>query len=354
MVKKVKKRTKLKLPLRIAIIIAILAILFFAINFIYEGLTRNKNNKTIYSYSLQNSLQYEVELYKNSIFDVSKLDMNQTYVSNVVKSINANFSYEYKNSKSIPINYNYTVVAKVIGEYILPDEDKKSSLWDKEYVLLETKSEETTKNIINISDKFTIDYNYFNDVALDLREKLNLPITSTIIVEVRINVIGAVDHKSVNDYQVIKMEFPLQQQAFKIKTSYSDKLFKEVKLWSDSELKDKVKREVIGFILLLIDLSIFIVLFKYIFNLKIDNAYNRRLNKILKQYGEIIVEINSAVEKEKVQIIDVKSFNELLDLEEELKIPILFYEIESDYLGEFTISHHNIIYRYLLDNDKIA
>ena len=35
-----------------------------------------------------------------------------------------------------------------------------------------------------------------------------------------------------------------------------------------------------------------------------------------------------------------------------LKIPIMFYEIEEDELGEFTINHNNIIYRYILKDEE--
>ena len=351
--KKNKKRTRLKLPLRIALMLIIIVILIFGVVFVYEGITRNKNNNTIYSYGIKQNVDYDVELYKNSIFETDKLESNQTYVSNVVKNINASFSYEYQNSKSIPLIYEYDVIATVIGEYVLPDEDKKSSLWSKEYVILEGIRKESNSNVIKVDDKFTIDYNEFNKIASDLKNQLKLPITSYISIDIKVKITGSVDYKSVNDTKVINLKFPLQQQAFKIKTTFDKKTFNEIKKWDKEELNDKVKREVIGFILILIAISLFIVLFKHIFNIKIDNAYNRKLNKLLKQFGEIIVEINSEVNKDNSQVIDVKTFSELLDLEDELKIPILFYEIIVDKLGEFTITHNNIVYRYILDNDKL-
>ena len=42
----------------------------------------------------------------------------------------------------------------------------------------------------------------------------------------------------------------------------------------------------------------------------------------------------------------------MLDLEEELKIPIMFYEIIEDVLGEFTITHNNILYRFILKDEE--
>lgn len=41
----------------------------------------------------------------------------------------------------------------------------------------------------------------------------------------------------------------------------------------------------------------------------------------------------------------------MLDLEEELRIPIMFYEIEKYYIGEFVIAYNNILYKYVLTDD---
>ena len=68
------------------------------------------------------------------------------------------------------------------------------------------------------------------------------------------------------------------------------------------------------------------------------------------EYGDIIIEINDELERGNLQVIEVKTFNEMLDLEDELKVPILFYEIIRDKLGEFVINHNNFLYRYVLEN----
>ena len=36
---------------------------------------------------------------------------------------------------------------------------------------------------------------------------------------------------------------------------------------------------------------------------------------------------------------------------EELRIPIMFYEKEEFYEGEFVIVHNNLLYKYVLTND---
>ena len=207
----------------------------------------------------------------------------------------------------------------------LPDEDEKSQLWTKKYNLIDTVKKETTNNSFQIDENIKIDYPKYNEV---------------------------VDHKSVGDKQNIKLKIPLNQQAFKISKDYNKNVEKEIKKLTDKDLEIEMKKEICGTILIVVAISLFIVLYKDIFDIAKKNYYNTTLDKLLKDYGDVIVELNSEINKDGLQVVEVKNFNEMLDLEEELKIPIMFYEIEEDELGEFTINHNNIIYRYILKDEE--
>ena len=106
---------------------------------------------------------------------------------------------------------------------------------------------------------------------------------------------------------------------------------------TDKDLEIEMKKEICGTILIVVAISLFIVLYKDIFDIAKKNYYNTTLDKLLKDYGDVIVELNSEINKDGLQVVEVKNFNEMLDLEEELKIPIMFYEIEEDELGEFIL-----------------
>lgn len=344
------KRKKLKFPIRILLLLIVLVIFGVGLKFIIEGVNRNKNNKTIYSYNINQNVNYKVNLYKNNIYETNYLDMNQIYLSNVVKGIDTTFNYEYQNTKNIPIIYEYGIVAKVVGEYILPEEKDKSKLWNKEFVLLPTVSKETNENLIKINENINIDYGKFDEVINDLKKQISLPITAYLSVDFTVKVKGYIDYRVTEDIQVINLKMPLQQQAFKIKNTFEPEVIKDVKELTKKELDDLFKREVIGFILLAISFSIMFVFYKDIFNIRRNNYYNQALNRILKEYGDIIIEINDEIKKDDLQVIEVKTFNEMLDLEDELKVPILFYEIIRDKMGEFVINHNSLLYRYTLKN----
>ena len=69
--------------------------------------------------------------------------------------------------------------------------------------------------------------------------------------------------------------------------------------------------------------------------------------KILRKYKEIIVEVESMPNINGKNIIDVKGFEELITIEEEIRLPILFYEEnENEYV--FLIIDENVVYRKIM------
>ena len=52
--------------------------------------------------------------------------------------------------------------------------------------------------------------------------------------------------------------------------------------------------------------------------------------------------------KYQVCIIDVKNFDQMLDVEEELRIPIMFFETVKNKEGWFVLVHNDLAYRYVL------
>ena len=81
------------------------------------------------------------------------------------------------------------------------------------------------------------------------------------------------------------------------------------------------------------------------------SKYHVELNKILNDYGEIIVEVVNPIPTDNKQIIRVKNFNELIDLEQELRIPILCYINELKAITTFAILNNNQIYQYILKEE---
>ena len=97
-----------------------------------------------------------------------------------------------------------------------------------------------------------------------------------------------------------------------------------------------------------ISISILIYVLRNLFRGVKKDEYQSQKDKILKEYGDIIVETTSPVNFSDYQVIQVKNFNEMIDLEEELHVPILHFEPAIGEESWFMLIHDKILYKYVL------
>lgn len=71
-----------------------------------------------------------------------------------------------------------------------------------------------------------------------------------------------------------------------------------------------------------------------------------KVYRILKKYREIIVELEYKPNFEIKNVVDVESFEELIDVEEDVRVPILFFEHGGQFV--FLIIGENVVYRKIL------
>lgn len=327
---------------------------FFAFSIIIMLTSFNKPNrdedKILYSYNINQDLDYKVNLYDNSYIETNYLGKDDTYISDLIKEIEIDYKYDYLGSKVLSLNYTYNVVATINGEYSLEEEDSK--VWTKEYTLVKDKKGKIDdKTSINILQPIKLDFKYYDQVVSNFRKELKLPIKSTLTVTFSININGKVDDQKINDIKEIKLILPLNQQAFKIKEEYEKSYNNNVTPEKEKQEKINYRKLFGGSVLLCTSICIFILLFREIFNIPRKNKYTVKLNKILKEYGDIIVEVVNPINETDMDIIEVKNFNEMIDLEEELRVPIMFYETIEYLEGEFTLVHNNILYKFILKNE---
>lgn len=76
----------------------------------------------------------------------------------------------------------------------------------------------------------------------------------------------------------------------------------------------------------------------------------KKIEKILRKYGDIIITLQEEPNIKIDSIIEVKELEELIHMEEEIREPILFYNTKKSG-AVFMIISQNIIYRVILKED---
>lgn len=346
-----RKRPTLKLWVRIVLSIVLSLGILLPLLEIYLNSIKIKNKPTevLYTYTTNKNVNYKVQLYENNFTDDNEMDANKVYIADLVKNIKLNLGYTYSGTDKTNLKYEYYISGKLYGESQNNETNTNDTVWEKDYILLETVKKQTNNTAgFNINENLNIDYPKYKEEVLKFRKKFGITLTTKLKITMNVKVSGEYENNKINKTDKTILEIPLGVQAFSITEDYKKQ---DVKKIYKQEKNIEIENKPMTIICALISISsiiIFCLLFKAIFNIKPKSQYTKQLNKILKNYDQIIVEVENPTKEKNSNVILVKSFEEMIDLEEELRIPIIFYENIYRHVSVFTISHNHTIYKYIL------
>lgn len=111
---------------------------------------------------------------------------------------------------------------------------------------------------------------------------------------------------------------------------------------------------IVEIILFIMSVIFFLIFMKHLAKkFKKVTYYDKYVNKLLKEYDRLIVETKTKLVITKYNIIEVKSFTELLDVRDNLKEPIIYYNVIEHIEGIFYIKSHNDIYLLTVKNKDL-
>lgn len=343
-----KNRTKNVLRnICISTIILFLGIIMIIKSFKVEQAKQN----LLYSYNINRNLVYSVNLIDNDFFEKQTMEMNKTYISSLVDKINMDFSYSLSGNKKANTKYTYQIVAVTDVKYSsVNPEDSNQSIWSKQHVLVEPKQLVADNSNFTINENFDVDFATYNNEVKEFKEQLKLPITADLqiklVVRSDMDVQGLED--TVVESSIMNVKMDLAQDIFTVEKQFENTDNKSVVETTEKKNEINIPLLIIGSICVLIAILIMLDSIRKSIKFSKKSDYAIALNRILKNYGDIVAEIVSPVEIDNLNVIEVKDFDQLLDIEEEIRMPILFYETIPDEQGEFIIVCDNMAYRYVI------
>ena len=343
-----KNRTKNVLRnICISTIILFLGIIMIIKSFKVEQATQN----LLYSYNVNRNLTYSVNLIENDFFEKQTMDMNKTYISSLVDKINMDFSYSLSGNKKAKTKYTYQIVAVTDVKYSSVNQDNSNqSIWTKQHVLVEPKQLNVDGSNFSINENFDVDFATYNNEVKEFKEQLKLPITADL--QIKLIVRSDMDVQGVEDTviesSIMNVKMDLAQDIFTVEKEFENTENKSVAETTEKKREINIPLLIIGSLCVLIAVLIMLDSIRKSIKFSKKSDYAIALNRILKNYGDIVAEIVSPVEIDNLNVIEVKDFDQLLDIEEEIRMPILFYETIPDEQGEFIIVCDNMAYRYVI------
>ena len=341
-----KKQLVLKPVFRILITIILFLLLCLSVLLIYIGKNPDQKHLKKYYYNISENIDYKVYLKENDFFEEKYLGPGKQYTSAIIDYIDIDFTYIYDGSLPTDMNYKYEINASIIGEYENA-ENGNAELWKKNYPLHPEEKLKTSSSGFNIKKNVKINYSEYSRVVDNFKSNFKLAIDAYLSVKLTIKYDGTISHTydKIDSADVMEIKIPLSKATTKISTNYVKKQAKHLK--EITKIKEDQTLINIGISIGSITLLLFLILSPKLF-FENKNHFRKRLAKIMKEYSEIIVEVESELTFEDLEIIDIKTFEDMVDIEEGIKSPILYYEIEKDNESWFVITTDKYLYRYIL------
>lgn len=297
------------------------------------------------NYQEKGNVSYKVQLKENDFYDNQTQNENMSYVSSLIDKININFNYNFLIDEKI----DFDIEHKIIGKLIIEDSENKSKYYEKEYILVDKKKESSNHtDHYTVNTSVDIDYDYYNDIANTFRSKYGISATSYL--EVYFKSDRKVNSHLLKNNENITLKIPLSQRAINIKLDTNKFNENRVEKISNKDVKIKnIYTLILSIIIFIVDLFLIAYLIFFINKTTIRKSkYEKELNRILKEYDRFIGNIKRLPSFEGYRKIELNSFQELLDVRDNINKVIMYYEIVKRRKSMFYIIDNNDLYLYIL------
>lgn len=308
------------------------------------------NNKKVYvTYKENSNVDYKVYLKENKFFQNNFLDKGNQYIASIIDYINATFNYELKmEEENVDYRYSYEIKAEVN----VKEKKTENSLYKQEETLISEKSFNINSNKnVKIGESLTIDYNRYNELIKQFINMYDLDdIESTLNINMYVNVISSCDEfaEDNSNQSVVTLSIPLTTKTVGIDIN-SNIIDNTNNILA---CKDNDGFNVLMIVLILTttisDLALIICLMRYVIGTRTaESIYDRELKKILNNYRSYIQKINNNFDLSDYQVLNVDTFNDMLEIRDTIQEPILMVENKGKTGVYFLIpSKTKILYSY--------
>ena len=320
-------------------------VLFIGTCFFFATKTIEREKVIPINYTDANEVMYKVYLKPNDFYEKSYLDMNRAYVASLIDYINIDFNYSFNMQRLTKMDFNY----KIMGNLIIENANGVRFI-DEVYTLKDTTHKRLEDSgSLSIVDSVKVDYDHYNNIVNKFKNATGVEMVSYL------NVYFVVDKESddslnytIKDSTKSNIRIPLSERAIEINLTTEKGVIDKYTVPKGNVVFNPVYLA-IEIVLFLLACIFFINIVSYTVPLlKKKTAYDKYIKKILKNYDRVIVETKNDLDTTDCKIIDVRDFSELLDVRDNLRLPIVYNNIVPHEKGVFYIKNEMDIYRLIV------
>lgn len=299
------------------------------------------------SYTARQQVRNTVNYYDNSFFGSTPRPSSDAYISSLTQSLTTRFQSTYTLTKPASLNYTYRVDAAVKGTYPMEgDTDKTSNVWQKDYVLVPPKKQSDATDVLSVTQDVKVPYAEYKIALDEFKKTLNVPVSGEVVVTMALQVDGSVDGVLFHDSQSLYMTVPLTEDIYQPAYKYEKDRQGTITPEQSKSNQDNTEKILLGVAVLLAVSGVGLVV--YGLRGKIfKSPYRRELDRIYRYHEGVIVRARRHPDILHKTVVPVQSFDDIVNLEEELRAPIIASEA-GDSATRFMIIRGDEVYMYVL------
>lgn len=313
---------------------------------IYKRQKQTMPEPSAYAYTITQGVNTDIKYFQSSFYGDGP-GTNTAYVMDLTDKIKTQFQYEFSASEEREIEYSYNVKALVRGKYLFRADDKTSSnVWSKEFSLITPVHEKKMTDSLSIKPSVEVPYAEYKALIDQIKMALILPVDGEVVVTFTARVSSDIDGARLDDTKVATVTVPIGAQIYEIEKKYDKKDSKQIiPVATQAGIDRWIKYELYAVVALGI-LALASIVFG--FRKKIfKTPYQHDLDKIYRYHDGVIVRANRPTDLTGKRIVSVKSFDDMLNIEEELKLPIVSATVGAE-ATQFFIIRDDVVYVYTL------
>ena len=336
--KSTSKENKLYIDYKTRLLISVLLVVFLSIlSLLITNTLLNLSNFNKIKYNEKSNIDYKVYLKENNFYEKDYLEKDKVYIASLIDKILIDFKYDFDIETESNVKFNYEVIAKLS----INDEVTGSNYYEKEYKIIDKKEESiSNKKLFNLVKQVDINYSYYNSLANTFKQQYGVDTISNLNVYMKI-------YKGENESNLSTMyvKIPLSEKSVNIELDYQN--ISNLNFFLKTDINYLLQIVLIIFLITSLLLNIIsIIKFVRLLVLMKDKktSYDKYINRILNEYDRLIVESTTEPDIKHSNIIKLPNFRELLDVRDNLKLPIMYYVVVKHHKSYFYIKNNNDIY----------
>ena len=304
-------------------------------------------------YKEDNKVNYKVYLKENNYFESEFLGENRTYIASLIDYIDIDYNYVITYDQLVTGSYRYYIKASILAN----KPEGEGYYWRKDFQLTEPKK-------VNVKDlqsyavveNIKVNYDKYNEILNGFKKEYSMQTDGELIISL---VVESTTNSETytEDVKVdsdLSLSIPLLEHTV-------DATIQKDAISNDKTLSmiDNSKKilyyvcSIIGVVIIVFSIIQFINTIVYSIRMSKKNLYRTKLNKILHNHDSIIANVNTLPDMEELNVIDVQTFEELIDVYNEVRMPINYYQDNRRYKSTFMIINDGIAWVYKFNKEDI-